>query len=96
LTGYGDFNAVANNLIENNWFPTTPSGGTCAYGGASTGKAYSGQDHDIRFVNNVFEHGPTGFCGIWYAIYDFDLDRPGNMMSGNRYDDGKPIGPDGR
>ena len=82
---------MANNLIENNWFPYTPSGGTCAYGGASGGKPYSNDSHDVRFIDNVFERGASGNCGIWFAIFDFDLSRPGNVMSGNVWDDGTPL-----
>ena len=90
LTGYGDFAPVTNNLIENNLFKATPSGGFCSYGGSSKGKAYSADAHDIRFINNVFEAGPTGHCGIWGPVTDFDPSRPGNLWSGNTWTDGSP------
>ena len=90
LTGYGDFAPVTNNLIENNLFKATPSGGFCSYGGSSKGKAYSTDAHDIRFINNVFEAGPTGHCGIWGPVTDFDPTRPGNLWSGNTWTDGTP------
>jgi hypothetical protein len=93
LTGYGDFQPVINNLIDNNLFKATPSGGFCAYGGSSQGKAYSNDAHDIRFTNNVFEHGPTGNCGIWSPVTDFDASRPGNVFTGNRWTDGAAIKP---
>ena len=92
LTGYGDFAPVEFNLIENNLFTATPSGGFCAYGGSSKGKAYSNDTHDIRFINNVFAHGSTGNCGIWGPVTDYDPTRPGNVFTGNVWTDGKPVG----
>ncbi len=91
LTGYGDFNPVADNLIQDNWFKQTLSGGTCAYGGASGGKPYSDASHDVRFINNVFERGSSGNCGIWFAIFDFDENAPGNVLSGNTWDNGGTV-----
>jgi hypothetical protein len=92
LTGYGDFTPVTNNLIENNLFKAT-TGGTCAYGGSSAGKPYSSQTRDIVFRNNVFERGSNGKCGYWFPIADFDTTRPGNVWSGNVWDDGRTVLP---
>jgi hypothetical protein len=91
LTGYGDFNPVADNLIQDNWFKQTLSGGTCAYGGASGGKAYSNDSHDVRFINNIFERGTSGNCGIWFAILDYDDNAPGTVFSGNTWDNGGAV-----
>ena len=93
LTGYGDFGPVTNNLIQNNWFKETRSGGTCAYGGSSGGKPYSDDAHDVRFIDNVFERGESGNCGIWFAITDFDVNAPGNVFTGNVWDDGGVVKP---
>lgn len=91
LTQYGDFEPVTNNLIENNLFQAMPYASYCAYGGASGGKPYSGQDHDIVFRNNVFERGSTGRCGVYAVLGDFDPNRPGNQLVGNTYTDGTPV-----
>lgn len=93
FTGYGDFTAVTNNLIENNLFKAT-TGGYCAYGGSSGGKPYTNGARDIRFINNVFERGnDSGKCGWWGAITDFDGSKPGNAWSGNKWDNGAVLNP---
>ncbi|SFA79505.1 hypothetical protein SAMN05192575_101440 [Nocardioides alpinus] len=84
LTGYGDGAVVEDNLIENNLFLAS-TGGACAYGGSTKGKPYSDGVNNIRFIDNVFERGPTGNCGYWFAITDFDKTAPGNVWSGNRW-----------
>jgi len=100
LTGYGDFEPVANNLVQDNFFVTTP-GGACAYGGSSGDdgvKPFGNQAHDIRFINNVFDRGPVGDhgtrnCGFYFPITDFDSTRPGNVWTGNTWIDGGLVPP---
>ena len=91
LTGYGDFETVADNLVQGNLFKAT-KGGFCAYGGSSASKPYANA-HDIRFVDNVFERRPdTGRCGFYGTVSDFDASAPGNVWSGNVWaDDGTPV-----
>ncbi len=92
LTGYGDFAPVQNNLIENNRFYGSKSG-YCAYGGSSGdngSKPYGHQARNVRFIDNVFVKGPTGKCGMYGAIASFDANRPGNVWSGNTWDDETP------
>lgn len=92
LTGYGDFAPVRDNLIQNNLFlPST--GGACAYGGSSGGKPYSDGAANIRFIDNVFSRGPSGKCGYWFPITDFDRNAPGNVWSGNVWDNGGVVNP---
>lgn len=93
LTGYGDFEPVTNNLIQGNLFQSMPYASFCAYGGASAGKPYSGQDHDIVFKDNVFERGSTGKCAVYASIGDWNGSRPGNQLINNRWDDGTPLPP---
>jgi len=100
LTGYGDFAPVQNNLIKNNLFKAQlTGGGTCAYGGASGGKPYSNDSNNIRFISNVFERGTNKsdhglyICGYYASSMDFDPSAPGNVWSGNTYDDGTSVGP---
>jgi hypothetical protein len=95
LTGYGDFAPVQNNRIERNLFPAS-TGGACAYGGSSGDngtKEYGDQASNIAFVGNVFQRGPTGKCGYWFAVVDFDPSRPGNVFTGNTWEDGATVQP---
>ncbi len=87
LTGYGDFATVQNNVIDGNLF-LGGSGGYCAYGGSTTGKPYSNGVNNIRFTNNVFQRGESGTCGWFGPITSFDTSAPGNVWSGNRFDNG--------
>ena len=91
VTGYGDFETVADNLVQGNLFKAT-KGGFCAYGGSSASKPYSNA-HDIRFIDNTFERrDDTGQCGFYGTISDFDSSAPGNVWSGNVWaDDGTPV-----
>lgn len=92
LTGYGDFAPVRDNLIQNNLFlPST--GGTCAYGGSSAGKPYSDQAANIRFIDNVFSRGRNGKCGYYSPVMDFNRNAPGNVWSGNVWDNGGTVSP---
>ncbi|MFE7223393.1 DUF4082 domain-containing protein [Nocardioides sp. NPDC057577] len=92
LTGYGDFATVEDNLIERNMFLVT-TGGTCAYGGSSSGKAYGGTNH-IRFIDNVFQRtAARPNCGYWFPIASFDSSAPGNVWKGNVWSDGGVVNP---
>jgi len=92
LTGYGDFAVVENNLIERNLFKAS-TGGYCAYGGSSPDKPYSNGVNNISFLNNVFERGENGKCGVWGPITSFDSEAPGNTWSGNVWGDGGTVPP---
>lgn len=95
MTGYGDFETVADNLIENNLFKAT-QGGYCAYGGTGGGKAYPNA-HDIRFIDNVFERradSQSGVsCGYYGTISNFNTSGTGNVWTNNTYTDGAPVTP---
>ncbi|MFE6510049.1 DUF4082 domain-containing protein [Nocardioides sp. NPDC057767] len=92
LTGYGDFATVEDNLIERNVFLVT-TGGTCAYGGSSEGKAY-GDANRIRFIDNVFQRtAARPNCGYWFPIASFDSSAPGNVWRGNVWSDGGVVDP---
>lgn len=92
LSGYGDFDPVQDNIIDRNLFISGQSG-FCAYGGSSKGKPYTNQTSDIRFTGNVFQRGPGGKCGFWGPITDFAPSRPGNVWSGNIFDNGVVVPP---
>lgn len=92
LTGYGDFTPVANNLVEGNLFQSGTAS-FCAFGGSTRDKPFSDDANHIRFIDNVFERGESGNCGIHGAIVAFDVDAPGNVWENNLYDDGEPVPP---
>ncbi len=91
LTGYGDFAVVEHVRVEGNTFPPS-TGGYCAYGGSSPGKPYSSGTNNIVFINNVFVRGKRA-CGYYGPITSFDSSRPGNVWSGNKWDDGSLVPP---
>ena len=98
LTGYGDFGPVQDNLVKGNLFLGGGGGGStvCAYGGSSGddgGKPYGHLARNVRFIDNVFARGKTGTCGNIRAISGFDPTRPGNVWSGNTWDDSTVIRP---
>lgn len=96
ITGYGDFGVVQNNTIDNNLIDGGPDGsmGYCVYGGSVPGKPYPHANH-IVYTNNVFRRGPSGVCGIWGPVSDFDSTEPGNVWTGNIWDtDGTTVPPD--
>lgn len=93
LTGYGDFQAVTNNLIQGNYFVANDQMSACAYGGSSGGKPYSNGARDIRFIDNVFERGPSRQCGLYFPVTDFNASAPGNVFTGNKFVDGVAVRP---
>ena len=107
LGGYPDFAPVHNNTYRRNLFigasrdpanPNPPSGqgattGFCAFGGATTGKPFSGDATNGTFqvfVENVFQRGARK-CGDFGPITDFAAGRTGNVWSGNAWDDGTAV-----
>jgi hypothetical protein len=96
---YGDFGGVSYYSFINNLLvaPTDPSQGTpsfCAYGG--TGKA--GLPDHIVYQDNVFMRGLPGnggqaHCGWWGAATNFDANAPGDVWTGNHYQDNGEVIP---
>jgi hypothetical protein len=94
LTGYPDFTAIHDNVIDGNHFLPTPSGGWCAYFGDTAGKAYSGQTKNITVTNNVFERrSGSGDCGLFGSTTDFPTGDPNSVWSNNKMADGEVIQP---
>jgi hypothetical protein len=92
LTGYGDFDPVEHNLIENNFFGDG-TGGYCTYGGSTAGKPYSAHTNTIVFRGNVWQKPADGISCYWGPITSFDVNAPGNVWQNNTYTDGKPVPP---
>jgi len=90
---FGDFAPVSNVTVENNLLKANSDGnGYCAYGGYQPTKAYPIATN-IKYINNVFEHGTNGQCGVWGPITSFQTTATGNTWSGNAYTDGVAIQP---
>lgn len=97
ITGYPDFDPVQNVTVDGNLI-IAGSGGYCSYGGATTGKPYSGQTKNVKFTNNIYQRGTEmgdggrGYvCGFWGPITSFDSSAPGAEWSNNLYDDGSVV-----
>ena len=89
----GDFDPHNNVLIERNLFKANNSGASyCVYGGFDPGKPH-GVATNVRFVDNVFERGPNRKCGLYGPATDFNTAAPGNVWSGNRWNDGTTLPP---
>lgn len=92
ITGYPDFETTHDWNISNNWFDPAPGTTYCVYGGSTPGKPYSnapGNGTNIVFRNNVFTHGCMENDNL--AQSGFDKTKTGNVWTGNKFDDGKPI-----
>lgn len=89
ISGYGDFGTVQNNTITDNLIDGGPDGSMsyCIYGGSTQGKPYPNA-HDIVIKDNIFKRGPSKKCGIYGPVTSFDSNAPGNVWSGNLWDDG--------
>lgn len=100
LTGYGDFAPVQNNTIDRNLFGAT-TGGYCTYGGSTAGKPFSDAANHIVFTDNVWQRGTNAsdhgefVCGYYGSNTGFDPGLPGNVWTGNRFDDETPVEPAG-
>ncbi|HEX5089028.1 MAG TPA: hypothetical protein VFV89_14570 [Nocardioides sp.] len=96
LTGYADFAPIKNNTVDGNLFVASPGSAFCAYGGATTGKPYSGDPTNgtnQKFTNNVFQRGSNRKCSSYGPVTNFDKSRSGNVWSGNIWDDGSAVTP---
>ena len=94
LTGYPDFTPIKNNTVDGNLFVASPGSGYCAYGGATGGKPYSGDPTNAtnqKFTNNVFQRGGNSKCGTYGPVTSFNTSRPGNVWSGNVWDNGTAV-----
>lgn len=98
-TGYShDGNPPHNSTVTRNFYAAIPDG-YCSYGG-STGGAGANQVHDVKITQNIFQRGnkandwkptPAYICGFYGPITSMDESLPGNVFSGNTWDNGKPL-----
>jgi hypothetical protein len=90
---FGDFEPVNNVTVENNLLKANNSSiSYCAYGGYQPTKKYPVATN-IKFLNNVFERGANGKCGVYGPVTSFQTSATGNTWSGNAYTDGVAIQP---
>ncbi len=93
LSLFGDFGPIANVKVERNLLKANNSSiSYCAYGGHSPAKAHPIAT-GIEYVDNVFERGANGKCGVYGPITSFQTSASGNVWMGNRFEDGVIIDP---
>ncbi len=88
----GHFGVIHHITINRNKLGATPNLSYCTFGGSSSAD-FGPQTHHVTYTDNVFERGTTGICGQYGPVTDFDQYAPGNVWTGNRYDDGTVIPP---
>ncbi len=87
---FGDFAAITNVTIDSNLLLSTPSGGYCTYLGHDPIKPFGSNPSNVSVINNYFQKGSSGKCGITAAVTSF-LNANGNVFSGNKYTDGSTV-----
>jgi hypothetical protein len=88
---FGDFDPISNAKIDGNLFKSNSTGaGYCIQAGYNPGKAYP-DSTGVVVTNNTFERGSNGKCGIYGPATAFRAGAPGNVWSGNKFDDGVAI-----
>ncbi|HTJ39023.1 MAG TPA: PKD domain-containing protein [Dactylosporangium sp.] len=95
----GDINLIPNFAtasrvrIANNYLVANTDLAFCTYGGDKTTSPFPKGDH-ISYENNVFQRGSNGLCGGYGPVTDFDDTSPGNVWTGNVWeDDGSTVPP---
>lgn len=89
---YANFAPLVNFRFIDNLVKATP-GGYCASFGQNPGVKFGSHPTHIVVVNNVFERGPSGKCGVFGAATSFFVGGRGNVFSSNTWDDGAPLRP---
>lgn len=90
---FGDFDPVTDVTVERNLLKANNSSiSYCAYGGYQPSKAYPVAT-GIKYIDNVFERGANGKCGVYGPVTSFQSTASGNIWSGNTFDDGVAIRP---
>jgi hypothetical protein len=85
---FGNFSPVRDVLIEGNYLA---GGGYTLYGGGLVEEGSTPANIVIR--DNVFGRDVFPKGGFYGPVAHFDRSAPGNVWSGNRWDDGSPVNP---
>jgi hypothetical protein len=94
LSLFGDFEPIRDVRIEGNLFVANSTGiSYCLHAGYNPGKPYGGNPTGVQVVDNVFQRGTNGKCGVWGAVTSFLSSGTGNAWSGNTWDDGTALRP---
>ncbi|GAA4710857.1 hypothetical protein GCM10023349_32260 [Nocardioides conyzicola] len=94
LSLFGDFEPIRDVRIEGNLFVANSTGiGYCLHAGYNPGKPYGSNPTGVQVVDNVFQRGTNGKCGVWGAVTSFLSSATGNVWSGNTWDDGTALRP---
>ena len=91
------FAAVTNVLIQDNLFVANNTGNAyCTYGGSGNVEHSSASDN-IVYKNNTFQRGHGGSaansCADYGPVTFYNTSAPGNVWSGNVWDDGSSVPP---
>lgn len=87
-----NFAPISGALVQDNFFGANVDLAYCTYGGEKPTSYTPHSDH-IAYVNNVFQRGTNRSCGAYGPVTNFDVNRPGNSWSGNRWSDGSVVAP---
>ena len=88
-----DFGGIVGVTIARNLFVAAPTSvAYCGYFG--TTNAHGAETRQIVVRENVFQRGANAQCGAYGPATAFSTTAPGNVWSGNVWDDGTAVSPD--
>jgi len=91
LVMYGDFEPIANVLIQQNLFASP--GSYCTYAGSVSGKPYPNATN-VRYLDNLWSKKYTPVCGMYGPVTSWAWNAGNVWNSGNRWQDGSgPVNP---
>jgi hypothetical protein len=86
-----NFGIIQNVLIKDNLMGANYDSAFCTYGGEVGG--LNAHANHVVYQNNVFERGSNDKCARYGPVTQFDINQPGNVWTGNVWDDGGPVQP---
>jgi hypothetical protein len=93
LSLFGDFEIIDDVLVQRNLMVSNGDNiPYCTYGGSAIGKPFPAGTN-IRYIDNIFQKGTTGTCGVYGAATSFNGTYTGNVWTNNKYDDGTTVTP---
>ena len=99
-----NFGVMAHVLVQHNYLGANANSAFCTYAGATPGMAgYASRSNHIVYKGNVFakvdtianpapgQPRHTSRCAAYGPVTGFDVGGPGNVWSGNHWDNGKAV-----
>jgi hypothetical protein len=98
-----NFGAMRRVLVQHNYLGANANSAFCTYAGSLGPAPYAGRANRIVDIDRVVgrdhtvahpapgQAGSTHRCASYGPVIGYRADRPGNVWSGNQYDDGTPI-----